>query len=131
LLALAGGLCAILLAFWFRDYLTARSTDDNGAQIVFVMGWRVFTWAFGASLATALPFGIAPALFALRLDLNQTLKSGGRGATGGRGHQRFRHFLIIGQFAVAMVLLAGAGIFIRGLYELNNRRSGWTSDHVV
>ncbi len=131
LLALAGGVCAILIAFWFRDYMTARSTDDNGAQIVFVLGWRVFAWTFGASLATALAFGLAPALYALRLDLNQTLKSGGRGTTGGRGHQRFRHVLIIGQFAVAMVLLAGAGIFIRGLYELNNRRAGWTSEHLV
>ncbi len=131
LLALVGGGCAVILAFWFRDYMAVRSTGDNGEQVVFAIGWPVFGWAFGASLVTALAFGIAPALFALRLDLNHTLKSGGRGTTGGRGHQRFRQVLIVGQFALAMILLAGAGIFIRGLYELNNRRAGWESDRLV
>jgi predicted permease len=91
----------------------------------------VLCWALGASLVTALAFAIAPALFALRLDLNDTLKSGGRGATAGRGHRRFRQALVVGQFALAMVLLAGAGLFIRGLHDLNNRRSGWESDQLV
>jgi putative ABC transport system permease protein len=74
----------------------------------FSVDWHVLGWALAASLATALAFGLAPALFALRLNLNDTLKSGARGTTGGRGHQRFRHVLIVGQFALAMVLLAGA-----------------------
>jgi putative ABC transport system permease protein len=91
----------------------------------------VFGWAFGASLLTAVAFGLAPALFAVRLNVNETLKSGGRGMTGGRGHQRFRHALIVGQFALAMVLLAGAALFIRGLDELNHRRAGWQSEHLV
>ena len=51
----------------------------------------------------------------MRLDLNDTLRSGVRGTTGGRGHQRFRQILIVGQFALAMVLLAAAGLFIRGI----------------
>jgi putative ABC transport system permease protein len=131
LLALAGGVCAILVATWARDWVALRSTGDNGEQVVLAMDWVVLGWAFGASLVTALAFGIAPALFALRLDLNNTLKSGGRGTTGGRGHQRFRQILIIGQFALAMVLLTGAGVYIRGLHDLNNRRSGWESAHLV
>ena len=131
ILALAGGVCAVLLAFWFRDYMAFRSTGDNGDQVNFVLGWRVFGWAFLAALITAVTFGIAPALFALRLDLNQTLKSGGRSATLGRGHQRFRAVLIVGQFAVAMVLLATASVYIRGLHELNSRRSGWESEKLV
>jgi predicted permease len=74
---------------------------------------------------------VAPALFALRLNVNSTLKSGSRGMTGDRGHRRFRDVLIVGQFALAMVLLAGAAVFVRGLDELNNRRHGWESDHLV
>ena len=66
-----------------------------------------------------------------RLDLNSTLKSGSRGTTGDRGHRRFRHLLIVGQFALAMVLLAGAALFVHGLHEINNRRHGWQSDHLV
>jgi len=91
----------------------------------------VLGWALAASLVTALAFGLAPALFALRLNLNDTLKSGARGTPGGRGHRRFRHLLIIGQFALAMVLLAGAALFIRGLDDLNHRRAGWESAHLV
>lgn len=131
LLALAGGVCAVLLAAWFGDYMAMRSMGDNGEKVTFVMGWPIFGWALFASLATAVVFGLAPALFALRLDLNHTLKCGGRGMTGGRGHQLFRQMLIVGQFAVAMILLAAAGVEIRGLHELNNRRAGWESENLI
>ncbi len=130
LLALVGGAGAVVLALWFHDFLAARFMD-NGDQIVIAFGWPVFGWAFVASLVTAVVFGLAPALFALRLDLNGTLKSGGHGATGGPGHRRFRQILIVGQFAVAMILLAAAGVYVRGLHELNNRRSGWESDDLI
>ncbi len=131
LLSLLGGACALLVAFWFTDWIRVRSTGDNGDQVPIILDWVVFGWAMGASVLTALAFGLAPALFALRLDLNATLKSGGRGATGGRGHRRFRSALIVGQFALALVMLTGAGLFMRGLDDLNNRRQGWESDHLV
>ena len=62
----------------------------------------------------------------MRLDLNATLKSAARGATGDRGHRRFRNALVVGQFALAMVLLAGAALFVRGLDEglLNMKPDG-------
>ncbi|HEX8280727.1 MAG TPA: FtsX-like permease family protein, partial [Chthoniobacterales bacterium] len=130
LLALIGGVCSILVARWLADWLAVRAA--NGSEpLVFAFDWHVFLWAFVAALVTAVAFGLAPALFALRLNVNETLKSSGRGTTGGRGHQRFRHALIIGQFALAMILLGGAGVYIRGLDELNSSRGGWESDHVV
>jgi predicted permease len=131
LLALAGGVCAIVVAQWGGDWLSMRSQGDNGERVILLFDWLVFVWAFGASLITAVAFGMAPALFALRLNVNDTLKSGARGMTGGRGHHRFRQMLIVGQFAIVMVLLAGAALFIRGLNELNHRRAGWESDHLV
>jgi hypothetical protein len=100
-------------------------------RAVSLVSWSVFAWALGASLITAIAFGMASALFALRLNVNETLKSGGRGTTGDRGDRRFRQFLIVGQFALAMVLLAGAAVFIRGLDELNHRRAGWQSEHLI
>lgn len=127
LLSLAGGGLAIAVAHWFRDWAAQRSTGDNGEQVVFTVDWNVMGWAFVASLVTALVFSIGPALFALRLDLNETLKNGGRGTTGGRGHQRFRQFLIVAQFTLAMVLLAGAAQFLVGLDDAQNRRAGWES----
>ncbi len=131
LLAFAGGLFAMFVASWSFDWLAVHSAADNGVGVDLHLNWNVLSWAFTACLFTAVAFGLAPALFALRLDLNSTLKSGSRGSTGGRGHQRFRQTLIVGQFALAMVLLAGAGLFVRGLDELNNRRFGWESNHLV
>ncbi|PYJ86749.1 MAG: permease, partial [Verrucomicrobia bacterium] len=116
-LALAGGICSILVARWGADWISARTLSENGERFTFAFDWRVFAWAFAASIVTAVAFGLAPALFALRLNVNDTLKSGARGMTGGRGHQRFRHALIIGQFALAMVLLAGAALYIRAFNE--------------
>ncbi len=127
ILAVAGGLLALLVAVGFTDWMRLRSTDDSGDQVRFVVDWSIMMWALLCSVGTALAFGIAPALFALRLDLNHTLKSGGRGATGGKGHQLLRHLLIVGQFALAMVLLTGSALFINGLDELNARRAGWDS----
>jgi predicted permease len=131
LLALAGGLCALAVALAVGHWLALRSTGDNGERVIFAVDWPVFGWAVVASLVTALAFGLAPALFAMRLDLNDVMKGGGRGLGGGRGHRRFRQALVVGQFALAMVLLAGAGLFIRGLHELNTRRTGWESAGLV
>ena len=127
LLSLAGGGLALIVAHWFRDWAAVRSTFDNGEQVIFAVDWMVMSWAFIASLATALVFSLGPALFALRLDLNETLKSGGRGTTGGRNQQRFRQLLIVAQFTLAMVLLAGATQFLVGVERAQNRRAGWES----
>jgi putative ABC transport system permease protein len=131
LLALAGGFCAVLVARWGADWLSLRTLSENGDRLNFTFDWRVFGWAFVASIVTAVAFGLAPALFALRLNVNDTLKSGARGMTGGRGHQRFRHALIIGQFALAMVLLAGAAMYRRAFNELSMNHGGWESNGVV
>jgi putative ABC transport system permease protein len=131
LLTLTGAALGILVARWGADWLSYRSIGENGEPVTLLFNWCVFAWALGASLITAIAFGMASALFAFRLNVNTALKSGGRGMTAGRGHQRFRQFLIVGQFALAMVLLAGAAVFIRGLDELNHRRAGWRSEQLV
>ena len=130
-LALVGGLAAILVAIWTSHWFVAQTTTGQGSPLELALDWRVLSFAFVASLVTAVAFALAPALFALKLDINGTLKSGGRGATVGRGHQRIRNVLIIGQFALAMVLLAGAALFIRGAEVMHQRQYGWESAHVV
>jgi predicted permease len=131
LLALAGGVFSIVVAGWVTDWLSFKTAGENGERVMFVFDWAVFAWAFVMALITAVAFGLAPALFALRLNVNETLKSAGRGMTGGRGHRRFRQALIVAQFALAMILLSGAALFVRGLNELNDSREGWRSERVV
>jgi predicted permease len=133
LLAFAGGVFAVFVALWTFDWFHSASAEPggNGIGVDFSLDWRVLAWMFAACLFTAIAFGVAPAHFVHRLDLNSTLKSGTRGMTGDRGHRRFRHVLIVGQFALAMVLLAGAALFVRGIHEINNRRHGWESDRLV
>jgi predicted permease len=133
LLALAGGLCAVFVAQWTFDWLAIQSGQDNynGVGVALGLDWRVLGWMLGACVFTALAFGVVPALFVHRLDLNSTLKSATRGNTGDRSHRRFRGVLVVGQFAFAMILLASAALFVRGLDEINNRRHGWQSDQLV
>lgn len=130
-LALAGGLCAIPVARWTQHWLNGFASYQSGDPLIFSLDWRVLGWAFGACLFTALAFGVAPALFAVRLDPNHALKSGSRGAVGDSGHGRFRQVLIAGQFTLAMVLLAGAALFVRGLQDWNSRSFGWESSRLV
>ena len=65
--------------------------------------------AVGAGLA----FGIAPGLASAKLDLTESLKEGGRGSTAGRRHNRLRNALVIGEVALALVLLTGAGLLLK------------------
>jgi predicted permease len=128
LLAIAGGVAAVFVASWTLSWI---STFDIRKESDWALNWPVLGWGLVACFVTAAAFGIAPALFAQRLDLNDTLKSGSRGMTGDRGHRRFRHALIVGQFAFAMILLAGAAIFQRGVESSNTKRYGWVSDQLV
>ena len=130
-LALIGGACAIPVALSTHRWLNSLAALEKGDPLVFALDGRVLAWTFAACLVTALAFAVVPALFALRLDLNRTLKSGSRGNSGDRGHRRFRELLIAGQFTFAMVLLAGAVVFVRGLHEWNNRHFGWESAELV
>ncbi|MCM2275675.1 MAG: ADOP family duplicated permease [Candidatus Didemnitutus sp.] len=131
LLSLMGGALAVLLAHGVHTWIEAQIRNEAGDAMTFVLDGRVLAWTLLAAVLTAVAFGLAPALFALRLNLNDTLKSGGRGATGGRGQQRFRQILVVGQIALALVLLAGAAFFLQGLGGRQSRPTGWRAEQVV
>lgn len=70
-----------------------------------------------------------PAWFASRADINQAIRENARGTTAGRSQHRLRHVLIIGEVAFAMILLAAAGLFLRGLQRfINSIRAGASMD---
>lgn len=89
--------------------------------------------AFTAALtvATALVFGLAPALLASRAELQESLKDTSRGSTGERGGRRARGALVVGEIALAVALLSGAGLLIRSVAALAGEWTGVTADDAV
>src|SRR5687768_6993162 len=128
--ALIGGLLSLGLALWgvrfISNYLFATLP---GAEVE--LDLKVFAFAFACSLLTGLLFGTVPAWFASRADINQAIRENSRGATTGRSQHRMRHALIIGEVAFAMILLAAAGLFLRGLQKFINSDPGWRVDELV
>src|SRR6185369_9216020 len=82
-------------------------------------------------LVTTVAFGTVPAWFAARTDPNEKLKESVRSATGSRSQHRFQHFLIIGEVALALMLLTGAGTTIRLLQRFSALQPGWRVDGLL
>ncbi len=95
----------------------------------------VLLFTFGVSLVAGLLFGVAPAWRALKLDLNTSLKSGGRsGQTDGGllvSRHRLRGLLVVSELALSLMLLVGAGLLIRSFVRLQNVPPGFAADHVL
>jgi putative ABC transport system permease protein len=85
----------------------------------------------GASLLASIVFGLTPALRISKQDLNDSLREGGRGAHGSVRDRAARYFLVVGEIALAVVLLAGTALLIESFRNLQNDRLGFSSDHVL
>jgi predicted permease len=133
-LSVFGGALGWWIATWgVRAYELAanpptRTWSDH--LLDFAMDGRVFEYLLTISIVTALVFGLAPALALSRLDINSTLKDGARGASGGRRTSLSR-LLVIGEMALAVVLLAGAGALVRSFVNMSITDLGVRTDDVT
>src|SRR6185312_13647023 len=128
--ALTGGVLSLVLALWAVRFISNYLfVGLPGAKVG--LDFKVFGFAFLCSLFTGLVFGTMPAWLASRADVNQALRDSARGSTAGRSQHRLRHTLIVGEVAFAMVLLAAAGLFLRGLQRFINTDPGWQVDGLV
>ena len=132
LLALAGGGAGLLLAAWGVEALTAllpQGLIPRSAEFSF--DWRVLAFTLVAAVITGLVFALAPALQAAGVDVNQALKEGsGRGAIGG-ARARMRSSLVVAEIALALTLLAGAGLLIRTFANLRQVDPGFDPGNVL
>jgi putative ABC transport system permease protein len=135
LLAFVGGLIGLVLgAVGVRVLLAVNPGNiprigPDGAGVA--LDWRVLGFTLLLTLLTGILFGLAPALHASRVDLNSTLKdTGSRSGTGLR-HNKTRGFLVIGEIALAMVLLVGAGLLIRTFAALQSVHPGFDAHNVI
>jgi predicted permease len=131
LLAVGGGLVGILIAGWTNDWLSSQLSANGFVRNRLTLDWPVLVFALILSLLTGLVFGLAPAWLISRVRLNETLKAGTRGSTGDRVQHRFRHSLIVLQFANALVLLAGAGFVIASVHQLLSIDPGWKQHSIA
>jgi len=130
LVALIGGVISLVIALVAVRFLSNRMfTDLPGASVQ--LDYKVFGFALLCSLVTGVLFGTVPAWLASRADINLALRDNSRGSTAGRSQHRLRHTLIVGEVAFAMVLLAAAGLFLRGLQRFINADPGWQVDGLL
>jgi putative ABC transport system permease protein len=130
-LALLGGAIGVALAAWGVPALLALTPRTlPPAQSVRVDA-LVLAFALVASVATGLLFGIVPALRVGRSDVHESLKEGGRGSVGDRGSLALRRGLVVTTVALALTLLAGAGLLIRSFSRLVAVDPGFEPDHLL
>ena len=129
LLAMAGGVLGLLLAMWGTDALIAAIPDTLPRAEEIGIDNRVLAFTLAVSLVTGIIFGLMPALSASKPDLNESLKEGGR--TSASGRQSVRSLLVVSEVALALVLLIGAGLMIRSIFELRGVPSGLNPQNVL
>jgi predicted permease len=131
LLASLGGALGVLVAMWGNSALLALTDKDTGLvpnNVDLGVNWRVLAFTLTVSLLTGALFGLAPAWRATSLDLTTALKQGRR-TTG--AVSRLSKVLIVAQVALSLLLLAGAGLFLRTLHNLQRVNLGFNQENLL
>ncbi len=131
LLSLGGGGLGLLVALALNRVLARNIRLDGLAGLELPLDLPILALTLAVSLLTGIVFGLVPAWLASRTDMNDALKQQSRGSTAGRGHHFMRRALIVGEVALALVLLGGAGIMQRGFVKFLRRDSGWDTAKVL
>jgi len=127
LLAVAGGIGAILVAYWGRQLAARVMLSANEAPLP--LDGRILAYAAAAALTAGIVAGLVPALHATRSDISSALKEGAREGHGNRS--RARVGLLMLQSALTVLLLAGTGMFVRSLWRLDALRLGMDTEQVL
>jgi len=134
LLALLGGVAGLALASCsipvLRSGLLGIVTGKIPGLEVIGVDWRTLGFTFGVSLLTGVLFGALPALQISRIDLNQTLKEGGKGLAGA-GRRGLSRTLVMSEVALAVIVLVGAGLLVRSFQKLLRVDPGFRADHLL
>jgi putative ABC transport system permease protein len=129
-LSVLGGAAGLLLAWWGLDLLLALSPADIPRLDQVRIDTTVLAFTIGVSMLTGILFGMVPAFQASKPDMNESLKEGGRGATGSRGN-RVRSLFVIAEVAICLMLLIGAGLMIRSFLRLQEFNLGFDPDRLA
>ncbi len=131
LLSALGGAAGLLLAMWGMDLLVAVIPADIPRTGEIGLDKYVLLFTAVVTTLTGLIFGLVPALQASKTDLNETLKDGTRGMSGGMQRNRVRSALVITEIALSLVLLIGAGLLFQSFRRLLEVSPGFDADEVL
>ena len=131
LLASLGAAAGLLLALGGVKALVALSPADIPRVETVAINARVVFFLLATTVVTAAIFGLAPAMQATAGNLSAALKEGGRGGSDGVRRNRLRGFLVASEFALAFMLLIGAGLMIRSFFALQSVDPGFDPHHVL
>jgi len=131
-IALLGGGGGLLFTYLGIRFVRAHiAFNDVISAVPLSLDSKVLLFVVGVSLASAVLSGLAPALKASQPDINTDLKNESRAASAGRSHNRLRTVLVSGEIALALFLLIGTGLLIRGMFLIEHQKLGFRSDHLL
>lgn len=130
-LAAVSGLMGILLAFGGIRLIRAFGPANLPRLNEMSLDLRVLGWAAAITLLAGILVGLAPAMTTLRRDLRPSGEEGGRSVSGGRSSRRVRRALVVAEFALAIVLLVGAGLLVRSWWYVSNIDPGFVPERVL
>ena len=131
-LSVAGGLLGLLVASWAGDLLLGfLPTDSSVTGLSASPDLRVLYFALALATITGVFFGLAPALDAWRMDVASSLKEQASSVAGSAPQVRLRHLLVTGQIGLSLVLLIGAGLFARSLFNLRQIDPGFRAGNIL
>jgi putative ABC transport system permease protein len=131
ILSLVGGTAGLAIVFAAREPLLRLIPETLPRLNATSISWTVLVFGLIVSILSGVIFGLAPALQAGRLGLNQALNQEGRGSTGSGERARTRRALVIAEFALSFVLMISAGLLLRSFWDLLNVRLGFTPERVM
>jgi predicted permease len=131
LLAAVSGLIGTLLALWGIRLIRAFGPDNLPRLNEVSLDPRVLGWALATSLLAGILVGLAPAMTTLRRDLRPSGEESGRTVSGGTSTRRIRRALVVAEFALAIVLLVGAGLLVRSWRHVTSIDPGFRPDRVL
>jgi predicted permease len=125
-----GGAVGLLVAWWGNGLLGRSIVIGDRAGVDIPLNWTILGYATALAVAAGAISGIVPAWMATRGDVNHALKGRTPGSAD-RSQHRLRNSLIVGQMAMALVLLAGSTLFVRGLRQFMHRDPGWNMEGLL
>ena len=130
-LGLGGGLLGLGVAFWATNQLLVAHPEGIPRLDTIRVDGPVLAFGFGVTILAAVLAGLLPALRAAGDTLAATLRAGGRSGLASQGGHRFRSALVVGQLALAVVVMAGAGLLLRSFVQLSSVDPGFRTDTIL